>query len=41
MRALSPSFADVKILRARGDKLGGVLLGLLDKVFASVGPILT
>jgi N-acetylglucosamine repressor len=37
-RALAPSFEDVALHRAQGNKLYGALAGLLDRVFAAVGP---
>lgn len=37
-RALKPSFDEVDVHRAQGNKLYGVLAGLLDRVFATVGP---
>jgi len=40
-RALRPSFDDLSIERAQGNKLYGVLAGVLDSVFAAVGPRLT
>lgn len=40
-RSLAPSRRGLVIERAQGDKLYGALTGLLDHVFASVGPVLT
>jgi hypothetical protein len=40
-RALRPSFEGVQVLRAQGNKLYGGLAGLLDRVFAAVGPSLS
>ncbi|AIE84653.1 ROK family transcriptional regulator [Fimbriimonas ginsengisoli] len=40
-RALGPSFEGVQLHRAQGNKLYGALAGLLDQVFAAVGPRLT
>lgn len=37
-RALAPSAADVRLFRAKGDKSFGALAGLLDRLFAEVGP---
>jgi len=37
-RALGPSSKRVRLLRSKGDKLQGALAGLLDQVFAAVGP---
>jgi len=37
-RALAPSMKRVRLLRSKGDKLQGALAGLLDQVFAAVGP---
>lgn len=37
-RALAPSSRDVQLLRSKGNKLHGALAGLLDQVFAAVGP---
>lgn len=37
-RALRPSFDEVTIQRAQGNKLYGALAGVLDSVFAAVGP---
>jgi predicted NBD/HSP70 family sugar kinase len=39
-RALKPSFADVQIRTTTGDKMHGAITGLLDHVFAEVGPVL-
>lgn len=39
-RALRPSTEEVRLLLARGDKLYGAVTGLLDHVFAAVGPTL-
>jgi N-acetylglucosamine repressor len=41
MRALAPSFADVVVTRSHGSKLYGAFAGLLDDVFAAVGPRLS
>ncbi len=40
-RSLRPSFEEVAIFRAQGNKLYGALAGLLDRVFAAVGPRLS
>ncbi|MBN9501036.1 MAG: hypothetical protein BGO01_07405 [Armatimonadetes bacterium 55-13] len=40
-RALPPSFDEVIIEKAQGNKLYGALAGLLDSVFATVGPRLS
>lgn len=40
-RALKPSFKDVTVHCATGNKLHGALIGLLDRVFAEVGPVLS
>jgi N-acetylglucosamine repressor len=39
-RALRPSTEEVRLRLARGDKLYGAVTGLLDHVFAAVGPTL-
>lgn len=40
-RALPPSFEGIRIEQAKGNKLYGATSGLLDQLFASVGPILS
>ncbi len=39
-RALKPSFEETEIRLAHGDKLHGAIAGLLNNLFAAVGPIL-
>ncbi len=40
-RALPPSFSGIRIEQAKGNKLYGATSGLLDQLFASVGPVLS